>query len=327
MSRSTKIQAIIEEAVGEVLAAALPKLRVEIIARTAQELDSLESPPGNLPTELLNAAMSSIQETSSQAEILRQLLEGAAHFCGRAALFVVKGKAMNGWLGAGFENNDAIKGFNLTAPAGLATNAFQGRAPVTGKAEEFDAGFLGAMGSPADGNCIVLPLVVKEKVAAMIYADAGTLPDGVVDSSALALLCRFAGIWLELTTLRKTTTPAAAEEASVAQPTAAATATSQNNGEPAVAVTAEEEDLHKKAKRYARLLVDEIKLYNQTKVAEGRQSKDLYERLREDIEKSRAAYEKRFGTSPAASANYFTQELIRVLADNDVSLMGGSFPR
>ena len=80
-------------------------------------------------------------------------------------------------------------------------------------------------------------------------------------------------------------------------------------------------------RRFARLLVDEIKLYNQAKVAEGKQSKDLYARLREDIEKSRAAYEKKFGTSTAASANYFTQELIRVLADNDVSLMGGSFPR
>jgi len=28
-----------------------------------------------------------------------------------------------------------------------------------------------------------------------------------------------------------------------------------------------------------------------------------------------------------ASADYFNQELIRILADNDVSLMGASFPR
>jgi hypothetical protein len=328
MSRSKKIQAMIEGTVEEVLSAALPKLRAEILARTAQELESLEPPPGTLPTDLLNAAVSSIQETNSQAEILRHLLEGAAHFCARAALFVIKGKTMSGWLGTGFDsNNDAIKGFNLTAPGSLATNAVQDRTPLTGKAEEFDAGFLGAMGSPANGNCIVLPLVVKEKVPAMIYADAGTLPEGTVDASALALLCRVAGIWLELTTLRKTSAPAAAEEASVAQPPVPAVAAAASNGEPAVAVSAEEDDLHKKAKRYARLLVDEIKLYNQGKVAEGRQSKDLYERLREDIEKSRAAYEKRFGGSPAASANYFTQELIRILADNDVALMGGSFPR
>jgi len=95
---------------------------------------------------------------------------------------------------------------------------------------------------------------------------------------------------------------------------------------PAVALPVEDE-FHKKAKRFAKLLVDEIKLYNQPKVAEGKQNKDLYERLKEDIDKSRATYEKRYGESPAAGVDYFTQELIRVLADNDISLMGGSFPR
>jgi hypothetical protein len=73
--------------------------------------------------------------------------------------------------------------------------------------------------------------------------------------------------------------------------------------------------------------VEEIKLYNQPKVAEGKQRHDLYDRLREDIEKSRATYDKRYGETPAASADYFNQELIRILADNDISLLGASFPR
>lgn len=333
MSRSNKIQAIIEEAVAEVFEAALPKLRTDIITRTVQELELLEPAPGGLPTDLLNAAATSIQETNSQAEILRHLLEGAARFCGRAALFVVKGGAMNGWQGTGFENNEVVKSFNMNATSGLAGSAIQGRNPVAGKVEGFDAGFLAGVGQPVDGNCVVLPLVVKEKVAAMIYADAGTLPDRTVDGSALTLLCRFAGIWLELTALRKAGAVAAPEEPQVQQAAVAAVGVSspvaagQTNGDAVTAAGAEEDDLHKKARRYARLLVDEIKLYNQSKVADGKQSKDLYDRLREDIEKSRVAYEKRFGASPAASANYFTQELIRILADNDISLMGGSFPR
>ena len=73
--------------------------------------------------------------------------------------------------------------------------------------------------------------------------------------------------------------------------------------------------------------MDEIKLYNQPKVAEGRQNRDLYERLKEDIDKSRATYDKRYRDSAVAGTDYFTQELIRILADNDVALMGGSFPR
>lgn len=88
-----------------------------------------------------------------------------------------------------------------------------------------------------------------------------------------------------------------------------------------------EDELHKKAKRFAKLLVEEIKLYNQPKVDAGRQNRDLYDRLKIDIEKSRATYDKRYAESAVASADYFTQELVRILADNDVSLMGAGFPR
>jgi hypothetical protein len=85
--------------------------------------------------------------------------------------------------------------------------------------------------------------------------------------------------------------------------------------------------LHRKARRFAKLLVEEIKLYNQPRVVEGRLNRDLYERLKDDIEKSRATYDKRYRESPVASADYFNEELIRILADNDVSLLGQSFPR
>src|SRR5215470_7478113 len=109
MSRTNKMQSIVEEAVSEAFEAAIPKLRAEIISRAVEELQALEPVAGSLPTDLLNAAASSIQESSSQAEILRHLLEGGARFCGRAALFVVKAGALNGWQGTGFDNNEAIK--------------------------------------------------------------------------------------------------------------------------------------------------------------------------------------------------------------------------
>lgn len=86
-----------------------------------------------------------------------------------------------------------------------------------------------------------------------------------------------------------------------------------------------QDESHQKARRFAKLLVEEIKLYNQSKVAEGRARGDLYIRLREDIEKSRAAYHKRYGES-VRDVDYFTQELLRILADNNRSVMGAGFP-
>src|SRR6476646_5993740 len=324
MPRPTEIQNIIEEAVAEVLDAALPRLRSEIVRRAVEVVESLAPAPGASPSDLLNAAAAAIHESASQADILRHLLEGEARFAGRVALFVVKGNAISGWQGIGFEDNDAIKTLNIQTGSGLVGKAIQAKSPAAGSPREFDAGFVNSMKAPADGQCLVLPLVVKDKVAAVIYADAGTVPGGTLDSSGLHALTRFAAIWLELAALRKAG-GSAAEDASQPQPAAAMAA-----GAPASAPASagsEEDELHKKARRFAKLLVEEIKLYNQPRVDEGRQHKDLYDRLKVDIEKSRSTYDKRYADSAVASADYFTQELIRILADNDASLMGAGFSR
>jgi hypothetical protein len=323
MPRPTEIQNIIEEAVAEVFDAALPKLRSEIVRRAAEVLELMAPAPGSSPSDLLNAAAASIHESSTQAEILRHLLEGEARFAARVALFVVKGSSISGWQGIGFEDNEVIKTLNVNAGSGLAGKAIKARTLAGGSAQEFDAGFVNSVKAPADDRCLVLPLVVKDKVAAVIYADAGTVQGGMLDASGLQALTRFAAVWLELAALRKAG-GSAAEEAPQPQPAAmAATAASS----PAAPAASDEDELHKKARRFAKLLVEEIKLYNQPRVEEGRQHKDLYDRLKVDIEKSRSTYDKRYAESAVASANYFTQELIRILADNDVSLMGAGFPR
>jgi hypothetical protein len=322
MPRPSEIQNIIEEAVAEVFASALPSLRAEIVRRATAELELLAPAPGASPTDLLNAAAASIQEATSQAEILRHLLEGEARFAGRVALFVVKGGAINGWQGTGFQDNEFVRTISLNTSAGLVARAIQSRSPAGGPTAEFDQGFMSCVAAPADDRCMVLPLVVKERVAALLYADAGTSPDGGLDASALRLLTRWAALWLELSALRKVGSAPSDEAQPVAAP-AAPTASAA----AAPVLAAEDSDLHKKARRFAKLLVEEIKLYNQPKVVEGKHNRDLYDRLREDIEKSRATYQKRYGETPVASADYFNQELIRILADNDVSLMGAGFPR
>jgi hypothetical protein len=89
----------------------------------------------------------------------------------------------------------------------------------------------------------------------------------------------------------------------------------------------EDAEVHRKAQRFARLLMDEIKLYNQAKVAEGRKHRDLYDRLKEDIDKSRSTYHKRYDSTAAASVDYFTSEVIRSLAEDDIALLGPNFHR
>jgi hypothetical protein len=79
---------------------------------------------------------------------------------------------------------------------------------------------------------------------------------------------------------------------------------------------------HDEARRFARLLVSEIKLYNEPKVEQGRKNRDLYERLKEDIDRSRAMYDERIPDDVRKSSNYFYDELVRILADGDAGALG-----
>ena len=84
----------------------------------------------------------------------------------------------------------------------------------------------------------------------------------------------------------------------------------------------EDQKLHEDAKRFARLLVSEIKLYNEAQVSAGRENKDLYERLKDDIERSRKMYMDRVPAHIYSSSNYFFEELVRTLANGDSTLLG-----
>jgi len=87
-------------------------------------------------------------------------------------------------------------------------------------------------------------------------------------------------------------------------------------------VSPSEEAQHEEARRLARLLVSEIKLYNEEQVEEGRRKKDVYERLREDIDRSRQMYEERVEPRILKSTDYFYQELVRILAAGDAKALG-----
>jgi translation initiation factor 2 beta subunit (eIF-2beta)/eIF-5 len=84
----------------------------------------------------------------------------------------------------------------------------------------------------------------------------------------------------------------------------------------------EDEAQREEARRFARLLISEIKLYNEEQVEQGRESNDIYQRLREDIDRSREMFDKRISAEVRESQDYFQDELVRVLADGDPDLLG-----
>jgi hypothetical protein len=88
----------------------------------------------------------------------------------------------------------------------------------------------------------------------------------------------------------------------------------------------EEERVLRDARRFSKLLISEIGLYNKNSLEEGRRNKDIYQRLKKDIDRSRETYEKRFAHTVAKQSDYFYEELVKTLAENDPLLLGSGYP-
>ena len=419
------IEPIVERVVGQVLDNHAGQLRAEIVRRVMEEIAAApaaaepsahDAVSASGPADLARA-VAEIQMGASQREILRALLDTSARHGARVALFVVKGSHATGWQARGFANSDGVKDFALDENAPAVAHAIRDRVAASAPVADLDPRFLKEFGTPASGEGRILPLILKDKVAALVYADSGTDAAGLLDASAIELLVLSTSAWLEVNSLRKQAqkepSPAhadshqvdshsvAAAEAPAHQAAvhavpayndpfashapghgkAAAASAGQHSAsvanaafaapamaaesvtaiaqspitevqsavvemDPALAeplpighaetratpettpvssISPEDQDVHRKAQRFARLLIDEIKLYNQAKVTEGRKHKDLYDRLKETIEKSRATYQKRYGKTVAASGNYLQNEIIRSLAEDDPSIMGANF--
>ncbi len=82
------------------------------------------------------------------------------------------------------------------------------------------------------------------------------------------------------------------------------------------------DERREEARRFARLLVSEIKLYNERAVLEGREGGNLYARLKEDIDRSRQMYNDRIPEDVRSSSNFFYEELVRILAEGRAEALG-----
>ena len=106
------------------------------------------------------------------------------------------------------------------------------------------------------------------------------------------------------------------------EPTAGAAADAGRRLAGPLADMSSGDERREEARRFARLLVSEIKLYNERAVLEGREHANLYERLHDDIDRSRQMYEERSPQDVRSSSNFFYEELVLILADGRPEVLG-----
>jgi hypothetical protein len=78
-------------------------------------------------------------------------------------------------------------------------------------------------------------------------------------------------------------------------------------------MVADRKDPHERAKRLARLIVGDIVLYNQEKIAEGIRNDTLFQVLEQELEEGRKYYEKNVDPTVAAQADYFNLAVVDIL--------------
>jgi len=319
----------------------------------ARSASSHEGGPG---LRQLREGVMVLDSATSQVAILNALMTEAVRFAQRVALFIARGDSFTCWAAAGFTRTGGITDEQAKAaaiPIRLAT--------VLKYASESQQIYLGGSGGQPDNDQLysrlgnidpvelcAVPIKNKGRVAAVFYADSGNSREGITSAEGLEILVTVAGMAVELLPVRQAKpvaapaapqpTPHPAPVHATAQPAPVAAPQAASAPRPVAAVSSpamaavaegtrspEEQKLHDAAKRFARLLVSEIKLYNEAKVVEGRKNRDLYQRLKDDIDRSRQMYGQRVSPKIASSTNYFFEELVNTLAEGDKASLAG-FP-
>jgi hypothetical protein len=262
---------------------------VEALRMVTEELSAEElthEPAGN---RLLDA-IRMIDEARSLTAVLDALVARAAGEASRAGALLVRAGRVRGW------RDDDHLDLPL-AETGFVADAVRAGFPASTTAAGVASPPFASAAAGAELHAF--PLALSGVVVAVLYAEGG-------DAGTLEILARHAARALEALTAFKTAR-AVAGAPSVAQPTAAKTP----NADEEMAA----------ARRYARLLISEIKLYHQEAVEAGRRDRDLSARLGGEIARARSLYGERVPAHVRHASDYFRDELVRTLAGGDASLV------
>jgi hypothetical protein len=205
----------VREVVDQQLKAALQSAQADAnsitflphIKKSISELEESLKPKkvaGGADASRVKTAVQAVEQGKSQVDILNALLEQAVQFGSRAALLILRGETFSGWKGLGFSahggNDENIKRFN----------AAPGLIPELDRVLRYEhvviwdgnnlSSRLGVSGST---KAVLIPMVIKDKVAAAVYVDATQNDVGKFDPTSLELLVFSTGLLIDTLAIRK----------------------------------------------------------------------------------------------------------------------------
>lgn len=277
----------------------------------------------------LNQITRRLKQYGKESDWYDAVLDGAARFTGEAALFSLDADGLK------------LKGSrNMQLPVDLLLRLGQAAAfrnanetKETTVALRTGSEVSEVLASTVSGaRAYVIPVLNGPRVVAMLFAAA----DDRSSSNALELIAAIASTVLE----RNSQTPPhvqimsagsghPAQDDDAPEEIEDAAPRPQPKAERRVpdwtALSTEEKLIHVRAQRFARVKVAEMQLYRPEACQAGRERKNLYGLLSQEIGSARDLFRTQFMTT-RSMADYLHRELMNKLADDDEALLGAEYP-
>ena len=253
--------------------------------------------------EQLNQAVRRLRIAPDAGELCATLADAATRLADGAILFRVSD---------GTASSDRIDVPLSDAPALAAAAESQDPLIAAASPGEVSAPLVELLAHAPDARVSIFPVLAGERAAALVYCW------GTVQVAALELLAQVASaVWSAIPVPPpQLVTIAMAPDAAPVKPKPAAWQD----------LMADEQQIHLRAQRFARVQAAELRLYHADVVQVGRTRRNLYEALRQPIDDARQSFRTQFFTDCPSMVDYLHLELTRTLANDDPDLLGSTYP-
>jgi hypothetical protein len=284
--------------------------------------------------DAIQQRVTAIASAANPSAVFRLLLDGSRVGAPRATIFLVRHGQLRGWGSRGYTADAAARLRTISIARG---DNWLGGALFEEADDELVRGPSDSgpdFGQPASVETRGFPVRVRSKTLAVLMVERSEDETSLVPA-ILKMLTSVACLRLELD-LAWRKFRAAQEAAAPAPPQAATTAveaprapdphekaTSETSLEPVEASDPADpaaDGRRNEARRFAKLVATDIRLYNEEAVMLGRQHRDLVRRLGEDLERGRDSFRRRFPDLGDEGMNLLQEAYVQVLAAGDPSL-------
>jgi flagellar biosynthesis/type III secretory pathway protein FliH len=275
-------------------------------------------------------AVRSIDGARSLSEVLDALASRAGREAARVGVLLVRGGTLRGWRFIGFDGalDDAASAELPVEQSGILADAIRTCEPVSANSSQ-RAAVPSFASLPPGREMLALPIPINGQVVAVLYADQGGHDAGhpgraepVVWPTRLEVLARLATRCLEIITAFRAAQILKSRGEPPVVPCAPGNSTGRTSAPGGATSETAASDDDEAARRYARLLISDIKLYHEREVIAGRRDRDVAIRLGGEIARARVLYEQRVPAHIRGATDHFHAELVRTLADGDPTLLG-----